>query len=250
MAQQDLRRQGTRVWGSPRQPMSPENAPLEVNVIDFHTHTILSDGELIASELVRRAGNIGYRAIGLADHADGSNLEWLVPNLVKVARELNRHQETFVIPGVEITHAPPAQISELVDQARRLGAIFVIVHGESPVEPVAPGTNLAGIEAGADILAHPGFITPSEARLAADKGVFLEITARGGHSMTNGHVARIALDQSARLVVDTDTHSPRDLITTETAIRVLVGAGLTEVQAEQVRKNNEELLATLHRRFT
>ena len=113
--------------------MSPENAPSEVNVIDFHTHTILSDGELIASELVRRACNIGYRAIGLADHADGSNLEWLVPNLVKVARELNRHQETFVIPGVEITHAPPAQISELVDQARRLGAVFVVVHGESPV---------------------------------------------------------------------------------------------------------------------
>ena len=137
--------------------MSPENAPSEVNVIDFHTHTILSDGELIASELVRRACNIGYRAIGLADHADGSNLEWLVPNLVKVARELNRHQETFVIPGVEITHAPPAQISELVDQARGLGAVFVVVHGESPVEPVAPGTNRAGIEAGADILAAKAF---------------------------------------------------------------------------------------------
>jgi histidinol phosphatase-like PHP family hydrolase len=229
--------------------MSPQNAPSEVNVIDFHTHTILSDGALIASELVRRACNIGYRAIGLADHADGSNLEWLVPNLVKVARELNRHQETFVIPGIEITHAPPAQISELVDQARRLGAVFVVVHGESPVEPVAPGTNLAGIEAGADILAHPGFITPSEARLAADKGVFLEITARAGHSMANGHVARTALEQGARLVVNTDTHSPGDLITAETALRVLVGAGLTEIQAGEVLENNEELLATLQRRF-
>ena len=154
-----------------------------------------------------------------------------------------------MIPGVEITHAPPAQISELVDQARGLGAVFVVVHGESPVEPVAPGTNLAGIEAGADILAHPGFITPSEARLAADKGVFLEITARTGHSLTNGHVARTALGQGARLIVDTDTHSPGDLITGETALRVLVGAGLTEVQAGQVLENNEELLATLRRRF-
>jgi histidinol phosphatase-like PHP family hydrolase len=218
-------------------------------VIDFHTHTILSDGVLIPSELVRRACNIGYRAIGLADHADGSNLEWLITGLIKVARDLNRFQETFVLPGIEITHAPPDQISELVGQARELGAAFVVVHGESPVEPVATGTNLAGIEAGADILAHPGFITPSEARLAADKGVFLEITARSGHSITNGHVARIALEQGARLVVDTDAHGPGDLITRETALKVLIGAGLTEVQAGQVMKNNEDLFATLRRRF-
>jgi putative hydrolase len=218
-------------------------------VIDFHTHSILSDGVLIPSELVRRACNIGYRAIGLADHADGSNLEWLITSLVKVARGLNRFQETFVIPGIEITHAPPDQISELVGQARELGAAFVVVHGESPVEPVASGTNLAGIEAGADILAHPGFITPSEARLAADKGVFLEITARSGHSITNGHVARIALEQGARLVLDTDAHGPGDLITRETALKVLIGAGLTEVQAGQVMKNNEDLFATLRGRF-
>ncbi|MGB6067707.1 MAG: histidinol phosphate phosphatase domain-containing protein [Desulfomonilaceae bacterium] len=218
-------------------------------MIDFHTHSILSDGALIPSELVRRACNIGYRAIGLADHADGSNLDWLVPRLVKVAGELNRFQETFVIPGIEITHAPPGQIAELVDRARKLGAVFVVVHGESPVEPVAPGTNRAGIEAGADILAHPGFVSPAEARLAADKGVFLEITARAGHSITNGHVATTAFSQGARLIVNTDTHDPGDLITRESALKILVGAGMTESKAEQVLKNNEDLLKTLKGRF-
>ena len=62
------------------------------------------------------------------------------------------------------------------------------MHGESPVEPVIEGTNRAGIEAGADILAHPGNITEEDARLAAEKGVYLEITARAGHSETNQHV--------------------------------------------------------------
>ncbi len=218
-------------------------------MIDFHTHSILSDGALVPSELVRRACNIGYRAIGLTDHADGSNLDWIVPRIVKVAGDLNRFQETFVIPGIEITHAPPGQIAELVGQARRLGAVFVVVHGESPVEPVASGTNLAGIEAGADILAHPGFISPTEARLAADKGVFLEITARAGHSITNGHVATTAFDQGARLVVDTDAHDPDDLITRESALRILLGAGMTEAKAGQVLKNNEDLFKTLKGRF-
>jgi histidinol phosphatase-like PHP family hydrolase len=216
-------------------------------LIDFHTHTILSDGVLNPSELVRRAHILGYRAIGLADHVDGSSLDLVAPRIVKVARELNHFQETFVIPGVEITHAPPRQIPELVREARRLGAGLVVVHGESPVEPVAPGTNRAGIESGADILAHPGFITPEEARLAAEKGVFLEITSRSGHSLTNGHVARIAMAAGAALVINTDAHTPDNLITRQRAFQILLGAGLTHDQAEAVLTNNEKLFDALRR---
>lgn len=218
-------------------------------LIDFHTHTLLSDGELNPSELVRRAHVIGYRAVGLADHVDGSNLDLVAPRILKVAEELNRFQETAVIPGVEITHAPPGQIPELVAQARKLGATLVVVHGESPVEPVAPGTNRAGIESGADILAHPGFITPEEVQLAASRGVCLEITSRQGHSLTNGHVARLAVQAGATLVIDTDSHAPRDLITRERALEILVGAGLTRELAGAVMGNNERLLETLRRRM-
>jgi len=218
-------------------------------LIDFHTHTLFSDGVLVPSELVRRAFNIGYRAIGLTDHVDASNLDLVLPRILKVSNDLNRFQPTLVIPGVEITHAPPAQIPELVSQARELGAVLVVVHGESPVEPVAPGTNLVAIECGVDILAHPGFITVEEAALARDNGVCLEITSRSGHSLTNGHVARIALEVDATLVIDTDTHSPDNLISLDRAFQILVGAGLTEAGAAGVLKNNENLLSTLRKRM-
>ncbi len=218
-------------------------------MIDLHTHTLFSDGVLNPSELVRRASVIGYRVIGLTDHVDGSSLELVVPRIVKVAAELNRFQETFVIPGAEITHAPPGQIPELVAEARALGAALVLVHGESPVEPVAPGTNLAAIESGVDILAHPGFITSEETRLAAEQGIYLEISARHGHSFTNGHVARLALAAGARMVINTDTHSPENLITRQGALRILVGAGLTDGQAEEVMATNEELSDRLKRQL-
>ncbi len=218
-------------------------------MIDFHTHTLFSDGVLVPSELVRRAHIIGYRAIGLTDHVDGSNLEAVLESILRAASDLNRFQPTLVIPGVEITHAPPAQVPELVEKARRLGALLVVVHGESPVEPVAPGTNLAAIEAGADIVAHPGFITPSEASLAAEKGVYLEITSRHGHCLTNGHVARIAQETGARLVIDTDAHTPDNLITRERAHQILVGAGLTESGTDAVLKNNEEMFYTFRERL-
>ncbi len=218
-------------------------------MIDFHTHTFLSDGALNPSELVRRAHVIGYRAIGLTDHVDASNIDFVVPRLVEAAEGLNRHQGTFVIPGLEITHAPPGQIPELVARARELGTVLIVVHGETPAEPVQEGTNRAAVESGVDILAHPGFITEEDARLAAENGTALEITYRGGHNITNGHTVRMAKLTGARLVINTDTHTPDNLITREKAFKVVVGAGLTEEEAEQVLQNNEDLLNKLKERM-
>jgi len=214
----------------------------EQHMIDLHTHSLFSDGELIPSELVRRAEAIGYRAVALTDHADSSNLDFIIPRIVKVAEALNRTQPVKVVPGVELTHVPPALIGSLVLKARELGAALVIVHGETVVEPVAQGTNRAGLEAGADILAHPGLITPEEVALAAKKEIFLEISGRRGHSFTNGHVAKLALEGGARLVLNSDAHAPEDLMTRELANKVVEGAGLPKSSLEGLLSNSELLL--------
>jgi histidinol phosphatase-like PHP family hydrolase len=214
----------------------------EEEVTDLHTHSIFSDGVLVPAELVRRAVVKGYRAIAITDHADSSNLDFIVPRIAKVAAELSARWPITVIPGVEITHVPPPDIKRLVSEARRLGAKLVVVHGETPVEPVLPGTNRAGIAACADILAHPGFISKSDAALAKKNGVHLEITARKGHSLTNGHVAKIALEAGAKLVINTDSHEPGDLITVEFAESVLAGAGLDRKAVTRALGNSRELV--------
>ena len=211
-------------------------------MIDLHTHTLVSDGLLIPAELARRAEVAGYRAIAFTDHVDHSNVEQAVPALAEAARALNGELDVLVIPDAEITHVPPALIGELVKRCRELGAALVVVHGESPVEPVAEGTNRAAIEAGADILAHPGFIRPEDAALAATKGVALEITTRKGHSLTNGYVAKTALEAGATLVINTDTHAPSDMITREFASAVLMGAGLGEKEIEEAFMASEALV--------
>lgn len=207
------------------------------SMIDLHTHTIFSDGELIPSELVRRAHVLGYTAIGLTDHVDFTNIDFTLSSVLK-AKYLEESIDIKVLCGVEITHVPPEKIESLASLARRLGAEIIVVHGETPVEPVAPGTNMAAIAAGVDILAHPGFITWKEAELARDNNVCLEITSRLGHNITNGHVARLALEARARMVVDTDSHSPDDLIDSERAVEIAMGAGLTHEQARDIVKNH------------
>ena len=214
----------------------------DTDMIDLHMHTILSDGELVPSELVRRVAVMGYEAVCLTDHADSSNLDLIVPRIVNVARDLNQYQDVKVIPGVELTHLPPKMISSMVKEARKLGAALVLIHGESIAEPVATGTNMAGIEAGADIIAHPGLITFEEAALAAQKGIFLEISGRTGHSLTNGHVANIADKTGAGLVFGSDAHSPDDLKSYKLVKKIIEGAGLASDFLENMLLNSRNLL--------
>jgi histidinol phosphatase-like PHP family hydrolase len=212
-------------------------------MIDLHTHTIFSDGDLIPAEHLRRVESLGYEAVAITDHADSSNLDFIIPRIVRAAEDLNRFYKTRLVPGIELTHIPPEMFSELVAQSRKLGAMIIVGHGETVMEPVKTGTNLAAIQAGVDILAHPGFITKQEAKLAAEKGVFLELTGRKGHSLTNGHVARIAQETGALLVVNADAHGPGDFMTPEMAETVALGAGLDKAGYEKLRQNMSRLAA-------
>jgi histidinol phosphatase-like PHP family hydrolase len=211
-------------------------------MIDMHTHTIFSDGELIPSELVRRAVVHGYKAIGITDHVDYSNVEHVVSN-VKKAKYLEDEFDIRVFVGVEITHVPPRKIAPLASMAKEMGAEVVVVHGETINEPVMPGTNAAAVACeDVDILAHPGFITADEVEKAIENDICLEITARNGHNRTNGYVAKIGMELGATLIVDTDTHSPGNLITRDFARKVAMGSGLSESQAESVLNNSLRFL--------
>jgi histidinol phosphatase-like PHP family hydrolase len=211
--------------------------------IDLHTHSFFSDGELLVGEMLRRAEVLGYAALAITDHADASNLDQVLAQLVRFFREGMAGQHVAFIPGVELTHVPPVQIAPLARRAKRLGARLVVVHGETPVEPVQPGTNRAAIECpDVDILAHPGFLSEEEAALAAKSDIFLEITPRRGHGWTNGHVAQVARLAAARLVVNSDTHTPSDMLDQSRARAVALGAGLSQDEARLALVDHAEAL--------
>jgi histidinol phosphatase-like PHP family hydrolase len=119
------------------------------------------------------------------------------------------------------------------------------VHGETVVEPVPPGTNSAALDAAIDILAHPGLISLEDARKARERSIFLEITSRNGHSLTNGHVARMASQAGASLVINTDAHEPKNLIDDAFAVKILRGAGIAEEGILGIFENSKSLLKRL-----
>jgi len=205
---------------------------------DLHTHSILSDGEMLPIELIRRMAVAGYTTVAITDHVDNSNAESVLSTLALV-RESASLYGVHLLCGVEITHVPPSQIANLAKDARKAGADIVLVHGETPVEPVAEGTNHAACTCGEiDVLAHPGIITSGDAKAAAKNGTALEITSRGGHNRTNGHVARTALRAGAQLVVNSDAHAPHDILDERAKFLVAKGAGLSDAECKQVLSLN------------
>lgn len=215
---------------------------------DFHMHSLFSDGELLPMELIRRAAAADHRAIAITDHASFSNLEHVIKSVSMDCKKSNAWG-IEAIPGVELTHVPVRYIDDAVRKSRKAGAEIIVIHGETPVEPVEPGTNHKAVaNPDVDILAHPGMISLDDAELAAKNKVYLEISCRRGHSLGNGHVVAMARETKAKLLVNTDTHAPEDLSTMAFATTVARGSGLApeEVRAALV-ENPEEVLKRLRR---
>lgn len=217
-------------------------------MIDLHTHSVFSDGELIPAELIRRAEYMGYEAIAITDHVDHSNVDIIVPRLLEAVKKLSDHVSIELLAGAEITHVPPSLIPTLVKEIRSMGAMIVLVHGETIVEPVQEGTNRAAIEADVDILAHPGIMSTEDLLFAKERGICLEITSRKGHSLSNGYIAREAQRFGIPLVINTDAHGPSDLITRDEAVRILLGAGLEETRINSVFLNSRQIVEKALRR--
>jgi histidinol phosphatase-like PHP family hydrolase len=201
---------------------------------NLHCHSLLSDGALLPSEVAVRYLALGYKAIAITDHADYSNINSIINAIVEFTSHWPKDSKIQVLPGIELTHLPPAQFKPLAKHARREGIKVIVAHGETLIEPVIKGTNRAALEADIDILAHPGLISDEDTKLAAKRGVFLEITSRKGHSDTNPCVVEKSLKFNARMILNNDSHEPEDIVAFEEIEKIGYAAGLGRKDIDRI----------------
>jgi histidinol phosphatase-like PHP family hydrolase len=201
---------------------------------NLHTHTLLSDGQLLPSEVAMRYLAAGYKTIAITDHTDYSNIKSMASSILEFCRRWPADLPIKILPGVELTHLPPEQFQPLARYARRLGFKIIIAHGETTLEPVIKDTNRLALLADIDILAHPGLINDADTLLAQKRGIFLEITSRQGHADTNAQVIKQARKFGAKLILNNDSHSPEDIIPPEKLSAIGIQAGLTREELEKI----------------
>ena len=222
-------------------PKAPSASPRRERY-DFHSHTFLTDGRASATDMWREADVLGHQALAVTDHVALEDPKPLLDRLRQEAAAWEGEELTTLI-GVEVTMIPPRKIPDVVRAARRAGAEIVIVHGETPANPVPMGTNRAAVELNeVDVLAHPGFLTVGDAELAKAHDVVLELTARALHMVTNGHVARTALEVGNDLVVDSDAHATDQLVSAAHARQVARGAGVPDSAVTRVLRETPQRL--------
>ncbi len=212
-------------------------------MVDYHVH--VGEGYLLPSEAMRYGRRAGYKALGLLVRADSATLPLLLPWLLQMVRHYSLYAEVEAFAGVELVHVPPQLMPEAVAEARTLGAALVVGHGESLGDVVERGSNLAAIQAGVDILAHPGLLTPEDAYMAAERGVILELSTAPRHSLCNARVAALAQQTGCGLVLNGDVKRQEDFASPDLRQGTLLGAGLTEEGMELVQDTTAVLLQRL-----
>ncbi len=212
-------------------------------IIDFHTHTFLSDGGNSPIELIRYACINGYSIIGITDHVSYSNIDYVIDASIRDCALAQRFWNIKAVAGVELTNIPAKSINEIAKYAKEKGIKLVIVHGESISEDVEPGTNYNAVNSDyVDILAHPGLITLEEAKDAAKRGIYLEITYKGGNCLGNGHVVKTGRDGNAKFLINSDSHLHKNLFAGDMQIKVGRGAGLEAAEITEILEVNSKSL--------
>jgi len=87
---------GSLTWGFKyRRPLISTHFQRMTSCIDFHTHSIASDGQLSPAQLVRRASEKGVRFLALTDHDTTHGVE----EAAITAKQVGVH----LIPGIELS---------------------------------------------------------------------------------------------------------------------------------------------------
>lgn len=194
-------------------------------MVDFHVMLSAGtvSGGMDAASALRYASLAGLRFVGLTMISDGSDLA-RVRDVAAHVRRLSLYADMEARVGVELHHVPPALLPDTVREARECGAEIVLVHGETLCDQVEPGTNFAAVEAGADIIAHPGLIDEKCAEFAAERGVALEFTSCPRHGLANAHVADLALRFGCLLVRGSAARGASELTTRSFWGQIIRGA--------------------------
>ena len=168
-------------------------------MVDFHIVLARDGSGLDAASALRYAALAGIRFAGLVIRSGGDNFSE-VAVLAEQVRRFSLYADVEAGTGVELCHVPPALLPSAVREARDAGAELVLVYGETIADQVAEGTNFAAVEAGADIITHPGLVDAETATFAAERGVALELTSCPRHALTNARTAAMAMSCGCPLV--------------------------------------------------
>lgn len=198
---------------------------------DIHMHTIASDGVGTLNEMVEKAKSLGYKYVGISDHAPSTNsrgfreVEKIIIETRETIDRINKTEKDInVLYGYEINILADAEISLPDELLRELDYAIGSIHGafSQDREQITkrliaacenPYINIIGHPGGRLINEREGYdVNWSELFAAAkDTGTIIEINAQPNRLDLAEDLVPRAVDRGISLIIGTDAHAPEQL---------------------------------------
>lgn len=192
---------------------------------DLHTHTIWSDGRDTSEAVIRSARALGYRYLAITDHSPTSKASRTLSleGIVQQAKEIEGLRAAFpeltILHGCEVDILPDGTL-DLPDAVMAgLDIVLASLHDAAGQPPDRLLTRYLSAMAHplVSIVTHPANRTPGRGNgyaldwdrfftAARDTGTAVEVDGAPGHLDLDGHLARLAVETGATVVIDSDGH--------------------------------------------
>lgn len=197
---------------------------------DLHMHTSWSDGGYSIEEMAAAARDLGYQYIAICDHtkslgiAGGLSPERLVEQMQEIRRLRGKLSGITVLAGTEVDILADGSLDIPDEILSELDVVVASVHSgfEQDEEQIAARIISAMENPHVDIIAHPtgrllgrrpGYAVNLDRIIeaAARTGTALEINSYPDRLDLSGENARKAAAAGVKMVIDTDSHSTKQL---------------------------------------
>lgn len=192
---------------------------------DFHIHSTWSDGTASIEEIARKAQEMGYEFVGIADHSASLKVAYGLSEekVLKKIQEIRKLQERFdvrIFAGTECDIKPDGSLDYSNKILKELDFAYAAIHSrfkmneKEMTERIVKAMENEYI----NILAHPtarmiGKRDPINVDLerifevARETNTFMEINAFPDRLDLNDVHAKMAKERGVKLAIGTDSHS-------------------------------------------
>jgi len=214
---------------------------------DFHTHTLYSDGDCIASSIVEAAEASGLAAVAITDHGPELSVGIDPAKIPMMLQDIWTAKEDANIPVLTGMEANVVNVDGAIDLddkiIKKLDILVVGMHtlGTPMQEELAENYFSAIMNAmrknWVDVVAHPfrlhndlaPYLSPEDitefAELAAEKGIAIEINSK--YRVPSEEFLRACLKEGVKLSIGTDAHTAAEvgMVDWQMAVLKRIGAG-------------------------
>ena len=215
---------------------------------DFHTHTLYSDGECLASSIAEVAEASGLAAVAITDHGPELSVGIDPAKIPLMFQDIEGAREDANIPVLAGMEANVVNIDGAIDLddevIKKLDILVIGLHtlGTPMQEELAKNYFLAIMNAmrnnRVDVIAHPFRLHNNLApylsledidefvKLAAKKGVAIEINSK--YRVPSEEFLRACLKEGVKLSIGTDAHTTAEVGMVDWQMAMLKRIGASE----------------------